>query len=166
MKGLGAFLKSSLKGSFEPYFLVEDDMPGSAAQQLVLTEATIRNMYQQGYFDMEPIRIDATKEHTAIKITLCLQVSPYISGETALPISGFPRQLMSEDIIHAAPSQSTILSPHKSSDVREMQQNLGITIKELGLGITGSISELPSPEPVAELPDSPAPIPELSSERI
>ncbi|OTA77343.1 hypothetical protein M434DRAFT_402358 [Hypoxylon sp. CO27-5] len=166
MKGLGAFLKLSLKGSFEPYFLVEDDMPGSAAQQLVLTEATIRNMYQQGYFDMGPIRIDATKEHTAIKITLCLQVSPYISGETALPISGFPRQLMSEDIIHAAPSQSTIPSPRKSSDVRQMQQNLGITIKELRPGITGSISELPSSEPVAELPDSPAPIPELSSERI
>lgn len=166
MKGLGAFLRSSLKGSFEPYFMVEDDMPGSAAQQLILTEAAIRNMYQQGYFDMEPIRIDAIKEHTAIKITLCLQAFPYISGEMTLPISGFPRQLMSEDIIHAAPSQSTILSPRMSSDAREMQQNLGITAKELGPGIIGSINELPSSEPVAELPESPAPIPELSSERV
>lgn len=97
MKALGRFLKSNLKGSFEPYFLIEDDIPGSATQKVVLTETMIRGMYQRGYLDINPIRIDALKEHTVIKILLCLQATPYACGDAALPISGFPRQLMSED---------------------------------------------------------------------
>ncbi|KAI1411011.1 hypothetical protein F5Y13DRAFT_201533 [Hypoxylon sp. FL1857] len=163
MKGLGAFLKLSLKGGFEPYFLVEDDMPGPAAQQLVLTEAAIRNMYQQGYFDMEPIRINAVKEHTTVKITLCLQTTPYPSGETSLPISGFPRQLMSEDTIHPAPSQSALLGQGKLSDIR---QDPGIMAKELGSEFVQSTSKLSLSELAVELPGSPAPVPELSSEKI
>ncbi|XXG95427.1 hypothetical protein Hte_001689 [Hypoxylon texense] len=97
MKALGGFLRLSLKGNFEPYFLVEDDIPGSAAQKVTLTETMIRGMYQRGYLDINPIRINGLKEYTVIKILLCLQATPYACGDTGLPISGFPRQLMSED---------------------------------------------------------------------
>ncbi|KAI2468208.1 hypothetical protein F4781DRAFT_399238 [Annulohypoxylon bovei var. microspora] len=160
MKGLGAFFNSSLKGSFEPYFLIEDDMPGSAAQHIVLTEAAIRDMYQQGYFDMEPIQINALKEHAAIKIMLCLQSTPYVSGEMKLPISGFPRQLMCEDAIHTGLyTQSVVLNRHHSSEEP--------TTKALGSDMVGSVSKLSSSlEPAVELPETPAPIPELSSEEI
>ncbi|XDG06361.1 hypothetical protein ABKA04_005976 [Annulohypoxylon sp. FPYF3050] len=101
MKSLGAFFISGLKGNFEPYFLIEDDIPGGEAQHIVLTEAAIRNMQRQGYFDIEPIQINALKEYAAIKISLCLQSASYVSGEITLPISGFPRQLMSEDANYA-----------------------------------------------------------------
>lgn len=101
MKSLGTFFISGLKGNFEPYFLIEDDIPGGKAQHIVLTETAIRNMQRQGYFDIEPIQINALKEYAAIRISLCLQSASYISGEITLPISGFPRQLMSEDANHA-----------------------------------------------------------------
>lgn len=111
MKALGRFLRSSLKGNFEPYFLIEDDLPGTAAQKIILTETMIRDMYQRGYFDIEPVRINASKEYTVIKILLCLQATPYTCGDTALSISGFPRQLMSEDSVNASKSHPYILHP-------------------------------------------------------
>ncbi|KAI0888475.1 uncharacterized protein GGS22DRAFT_198203 [Annulohypoxylon maeteangense] len=160
MKGLGAFLKSSLKGNFEPYLSIEDDIPGSAARHIVLTGSAIRNMHQQGYFDMEPIQINALKEYAAIKITLCLQSTPYVSGEMKLPISGFPRQLMSEDAIHTGLyPESTFLTRQYSSKKPMSKASASDTIPP-----TNKV--LSSLEPVAELPETLAPMPELPSEEI
>ncbi|KAI1150309.1 hypothetical protein F4825DRAFT_427320 [Nemania diffusa] len=54
-------------------------------------------MHIQGNFQLEPIRINASREDAEIKISLRLQSAPYSSGVHALLISGFPRRLMSED---------------------------------------------------------------------
>ncbi|KAI1453420.1 hypothetical protein F4805DRAFT_443421 [Annulohypoxylon moriforme] len=159
MKGLGAFFKSCLKGNFEPYLLIEDDIPGSAARHIVLTETIIRNMHQQGYFDMEPIRINALKEHGAIKITLCLQSTSYVSGEMRVPISGFPRQLMSEDAIRTGSySESPSLIRRYSSKEPTSLASVSDTMESLK--ISSSL------EPVVELPETLAPMPELPSEGI
>ncbi|KAI1446087.1 hypothetical protein F5Y02DRAFT_426089 [Annulohypoxylon stygium] len=146
MKSLGTFFISGLKGNFEPYFLIEDDIPGGKAQHIVLTETAIRNMQRQGYFDIEPIQINALKEYAAIRISLCLQSASYISGEITLPISGFPRQLMSEDANHAGSYSGFNLLAQQNS-CKELMTKLS------------SLSK-----PVAELPESPAPMPELPSE--
>ncbi|KAI1374503.1 hypothetical protein F4677DRAFT_426368 [Hypoxylon crocopeplum] len=166
MKGLGTFLRSSLKGNFEPYFLIEDDLPGSAAHPVVLTETMIRDMYQRGYFDIELIQISTIKQHATVKITLCLQTTPYPSGETTLPVSGFPRQLMSEDISHTAPSytRSVLLG---RSNMEQRQQIPDLPKRTLGTEISTSASKLsPRSEPIAELPDSPAPTAELQAKEV
>ncbi|KAI0903577.1 hypothetical protein F4823DRAFT_635572 [Ustulina deusta] len=102
IEGLGCFLHACLKGSFRPYFLIEEqDHPMSPALGVILTEAIIRNM-RRGYFDLDIIELEVSREYSSINISLCLQTVPYTSGETSLPISGFPRQLISEDsVIHA-----------------------------------------------------------------
>lgn len=166
MKALGRFLKSNLKGSFEPYFLIEDDIPGSATQKVVLTETMIRGMYQRGYLDINPIRIDALKEHTVIKILLCLQATPYACGDAALPISGFPRQLMSEDSYNTTSyAQSTLLGQRRSSD--DAYQSLDPVMRAPESNITGSMSKLSRhSELIVELPASPAPTAELPADEI
>lgn len=54
-------------------------------------------MHLQGNFHLDPVRINTTMENAEIGVSLCLQTRPYPSGVTVLPISGFPRKLMSED---------------------------------------------------------------------
>jgi hypothetical protein len=97
MKGLGGFLRSTIRGDFEPYFLLEEETHRSGAIKIPLTEASINHMYLRGYFNIDPIQIQVSKELASTKISLCLQSDPYPSGITVLPISGFPRQLISED---------------------------------------------------------------------
>jgi hypothetical protein len=54
-------------------------------------------MHLQGTFQLDQIRINAASEDAEVKLSLCLQSNPYPSGVHVLPISGFPRCLMSED---------------------------------------------------------------------
>ncbi|KAJ2975876.1 hypothetical protein NUW58_g8238 [Xylaria curta] len=100
IKSLAWFLISLLDGDFEPYFLIEEESDGSVelpVRQIVLTDSVLQDMHLQGNFQLEQMRISATHEHSNIKISLCLQSMPYSSGTHALPISGSPRRLMSED---------------------------------------------------------------------
>lgn len=100
---LGSFLRSCCVGDFRPYFLVEDDIDSDTRQrrQIILSEAFILDMEATGCFDIEPLTITtaAEKRDTATSISLSLQMAPYSSGSTttatALPISGFPRRLVS-----------------------------------------------------------------------
>ncbi|TGJ81236.1 hypothetical protein E0Z10_g7507 [Xylaria hypoxylon] len=81
IKALAWFLISLLDGDFEPYFLIEEeDQDGGARQirQIVLTDSVLQDMHLQGNFQLE-------------------QNAPYSSGVHVLPVSGFPRRLMSED---------------------------------------------------------------------
>ncbi|KAI1100934.1 hypothetical protein F4804DRAFT_348064 [Jackrogersella minutella] len=168
MKGLGNFLRSRLKGGFEPHFLIEDDMPGSTTQHVVLTETAIRDMCHQGYFDMEPIDINALKEHAAIKITLCLQTDPYPSGEKAVLISGFPRQLMCEDVVNTErPYMPLSSSRDGTSRMGEKEQNLDPETKEMAPEIVDPASKISPPsEIIAELSESTAEVYELPSEEV
>ncbi|KAI0886923.1 FabD/lysophospholipase-like protein [Annulohypoxylon maeteangense] len=100
LKALGWFLISRLDGDFEPYFLLEvQEEAGApwAPRQIILTNSVLEDMHLQGNFDLNPVRINSATEHAQITISLCLQTRPYPSGVTILPISGFPRKLMSED---------------------------------------------------------------------
>ncbi|KAL7619934.1 hypothetical protein AAE478_010481 [Parahypoxylon ruwenzoriense] len=106
LKALGWFLVSRLDGDFEPYFLLEvreaeGDGEGAGAswppRMIVLTNSVLEDMHLQGNFHLDPVRINAAMEDAEINVSLCLQTRAYPSGVTVLPISGFPRRLMSED---------------------------------------------------------------------
>ncbi|KAK5631118.1 hypothetical protein RRF57_006833 [Xylaria bambusicola] len=100
IKALAWFLISLLDGDFEPYFLIEEIGLDDAAQrvyQIVLTDSVLQDMHLQGNFQLDHLRINTTQENSEVKISLCLQSAPYSSGIHVLPISGFPRRLMSED---------------------------------------------------------------------
>lgn len=105
LMALGSFLRSCCIGDFRPYFLVEDDIDSGTRQkrQIILSDAFILDMEAAGYFDIEPLTINTStdKQETATKISLSLQIAPYSTGPTttatALPISGFPRRLLSEE---------------------------------------------------------------------
>ncbi|KAI2470767.1 FabD/lysophospholipase-like protein [Annulohypoxylon bovei var. microspora] len=99
-KALGWFLISRLDGDFEPYFLLEvreeEGVPWPP-RQIILTNSVLQDMHLQGNFHLDPVRINSATENARITISLCLQTYSYPSGVTVLPISGFPRNLMSED---------------------------------------------------------------------
>ncbi|KAI0403160.1 hypothetical protein F4802DRAFT_316845 [Xylaria palmicola] len=100
IKALAWFLISLLDGDFEPYFLLEEEHEDTQTwlgRQVVLTDSVLQDMHLHGNFQLDQIRINAVREHSAIKVSLCLQSASYPSGVHALPISGFPRRLMSED---------------------------------------------------------------------
>ncbi|KAI1505709.1 hypothetical protein F5X99DRAFT_215888 [Biscogniauxia marginata] len=117
LQALGWFLISRLEGTFEPYFLLEEEDEGRASwpvRQLVLSESVLQDMHLQGNFHLDPVRINAATENSEVKISLCLQTHPYPSGVTVLPISGFPRRLMAED---GSVQQAALLSPTHSSAI-------------------------------------------------
>ncbi|KAI1745919.1 hypothetical protein F4680DRAFT_442191 [Xylaria scruposa] len=100
MKALAWFFISLLDGDFEPYFVLEEEDNDGVVwpvRQMVLTESVLQDMHLQGNFQLEPVHIHATHKNSDINLSLCLQNTPYMSGAHALPISGFPRRLMSED---------------------------------------------------------------------
>ncbi|RYP02992.1 hypothetical protein DL764_005446 [Monosporascus ibericus] len=159
MKALGAFLRSHLKNNFEPYFLIEEDSTRWPARQIILDEQTVDDMRLRGYFDIDNILIYASRENSATKISLGLQTTVYPSGVTVLPISGFPRQLMSEDVGRTAASDgaSVLLNGRHSvgEDPPQLQQVVPIVHME-------SLSPVMAKSPVtAELPRSPPPPIEL-----
>ncbi|KAL1847964.1 hypothetical protein Daus18300_013767 [Diaporthe australafricana] len=126
LMALGSFLRSCCIGDFRPYFLVEDDIDSGTRQkrQIILSEAFILDMEAAGYFEIEPLTINTStdKKDTTTKISLSLQMAPYSSGATtttatALPISGFPRRLVSEEsgstsakAVMAVPAASAVQS--------------------------------------------------------
>ncbi|OTB02050.1 hypothetical protein M426DRAFT_322998 [Hypoxylon sp. CI-4A] len=117
LKALGWFLISRLDGDFEPYFLLEVREEEGApwpSRQIILTNSVLQDMHLQGNFHLDPVRINSATENAEIRISLCLQTCAYPSGVTVLPISGFPRRLMSEEsgglIYQAGASSSRTLS--------------------------------------------------------
>ncbi|KAI0552170.1 hypothetical protein F4679DRAFT_571841 [Xylaria curta] len=114
MKALAWFFISLLDGDFEPYFVLEEEDNDGAVwplRQIVLTESVLQDMHLQGNFQLEPVHIHATHKNSDINISLCLQSAPYTSGAHALPISGFPRRLMSEDGSGVHQAGETPVSP-------------------------------------------------------
>lgn len=97
MRALGEFLRATLSGEFEPYFLLEEEVPRSEPIRITLSEDAIHDMCQRGNFEVETLYVQVQRELATTRVSLCLQSDPYPSGVTVLPISGFPRQLISED---------------------------------------------------------------------
>ncbi|KAK1491219.1 hypothetical protein CTAM01_10334 [Colletotrichum tamarilloi] len=99
MKYLGEFLRTCLRGDFEPYFVVEEagTLPDDASK-IPMPEANITDMYLRGTFKLKRIRVVVSKELSTTNIFLCLRTELYPHSSNAfLPISGFPREMMSED---------------------------------------------------------------------
>lgn len=105
LMALGSFLRSCCMGDFRPYFMIEDDIDNETRQrrQIILSEAFIVDIDTAGCFEIEPLTIAtaADAHNTKTSISLSLQMAPYSSGETeignSLPISGFPRRLVSDE---------------------------------------------------------------------
>lgn len=72
-------------------------MPRSEPIRITLSEDAIHDMCQKGTFEVETLYVQVQRELATTRVSLCLQSDPYPSGVTVLPISGFPRQLISED---------------------------------------------------------------------
>lgn len=161
LMALGSFLKSCCIGEFRPYFLVEDDIDGKTRQrrQIILWDAFILEMETAGYFDIDPLNITtaADKKDTATSISLTLQMKPYTCDATttcaALPISGFPRRLVtgkSESI--AAKAVVTVPSPSagKSSVLVGEQRSAG-EVSTGGVSVLSSSPSRMSPDSVSPL---------------
>lgn len=97
MKALGEFMRSTIRGEFEPYFLLEEEVPRSLPVRIALSETSVHDMCHRGILEVETLYIQVQRELATTRISLCLQGEPYPSGVSVLPISGFPRQLISED---------------------------------------------------------------------
>ncbi|OTB11271.1 hypothetical protein K445DRAFT_359609 [Daldinia sp. EC12] len=145
LKALGWFLVSRLDGDFEPYFLLEIQDEGASwpPRQIVLTNSVLQDMHLQGGFQLDPVRINTVTEDAQVNISLCLQTCRYASGAIVLPISGFPRQLMSEDgngLMYPA----SISSSRTFSSVIEKRSSTTTSTSTPRVSLTES---MPSPAP-------------------
>lgn len=97
IKSLGKVLQTYVSGDFEPYFTIQEQGYLSDAVKFPLSDVVIHNMCIKGSFELGTIRFHSHRELSLIHISLCLQDTPYPGGDTSsLPISGFPRKLVSE----------------------------------------------------------------------
>ncbi|GAW12462.1 hypothetical protein ANO14919_018310 [Xylariales sp. No.14919] len=152
IKALAWFLISLLDGDFEPYFLIEEENQDGEARpirQVVLTDSVLQDMHLQGNFQLEQIRINTTHEHSDIIISSCLQNMSYSSGVRALPISGFPRRLMSEDgsSVHQA-----VISMNSRSTIQRQPSSISTSNSSTTPTTSTSLSFSPS---TGETPISP-----------
>lgn len=99
MKALGYFFRNCFQLTFEPYFVLEEiEIPAHEALRLPIGETVIKDMCMRGIFNMGILHVLVSKELSTTIISLCLQhPANQASGNTFLPISGFPRKLMVED---------------------------------------------------------------------
>ncbi|KAF6818372.1 hypothetical protein CMUS01_11936 [Colletotrichum musicola] len=100
MKALGYFFHDCVQDAFEPHFILGGvEAPMDEAQRIPISETIISGMCNRGVFSMEDVNVTVSKELSVTNISLCLQFQEYSESRNAfLPISGFPRELMSEDI--------------------------------------------------------------------
>ncbi|KAM3089514.1 hypothetical protein ACMFMG_001101 [Clarireedia jacksonii] len=118
MKALGRILMEFMKEDFEPYFVVEEDRNYETTQKVPISEQSISDMMRRGVFRGDRIQIMVSKQFASTTISLCLREAPYPpSMDSYLPISGFPRKLMTEDIPRQ-PSLSIPNSRNSSSFAR------------------------------------------------
>lgn len=99
MKALGEFLRNCLRNDFSPYFIVqEDEAKNVDVIKVPVGENLITDMCLRGSFKLNRIRVFVSKELATTTISLCLSEDSYpYSTNSFLPISGFPRELITED---------------------------------------------------------------------
>ncbi|KAI0517620.1 FabD/lysophospholipase-like protein [Xylaria bambusicola] len=99
MKAMGVLLRRCLGDHFEPFFTIEEEGHHDRGSRVVITEAIISDMCLRGIFPLDSIRIQMSKELAVTIISLSLQKGPYPhTADALLPISGFPRELVTEEI--------------------------------------------------------------------
>lgn len=98
MKALGRYLLEAMKGNFEPHFIVQENQQYDNAQKVPITEELLQDMCLKGRFLLK-LHITVSKQLSVTTIFLCLQEGSYaFRADSSLPISGFPRSLMTENI--------------------------------------------------------------------
>lgn len=100
LRRLGRYLRSFLRASFAPFFIVaEDDIRSDPMDTIEITEWTIDQMDKFATFQVnEPtIRISNQNAKTAISLALRHEAGSLHVPSGLYPISGFPRQLKKED---------------------------------------------------------------------
>ncbi|GAW25334.1 putative patatin-like serine protein [Rosellinia necatrix] len=143
-KALAWFLISLLDGDFEPHFLLEEESEDDTVRpvrRIVLTDSILQDMHLQGNFQLEQIRVEASHENSDINISLCLQNTPYQSGIHALPISGFPRRLMSED---GSGVHQAVISMNSRSTIQRQPNSPNTDPSDTSTPTTASFSFSPS----------------------
>ena len=95
-----------MHGTFVPYFFLQENF-GSRDQrnhEVVIPDDKITDMCSRGRFSLY-LQIDALYQSSMTRLSLCLQpdsYGPYHDPmEPLLPISGFPRELCTQDNISA-----------------------------------------------------------------
>ncbi|EXL94536.1 hypothetical protein FOIG_12731 [Fusarium odoratissimum NRRL 54006] len=97
LKALGKFLQAQVRGSFEPYFTIQEQGYPSEEITVPLSEDTINAMCVRGNLELDVIEFRENKEFSPIHMSLCLEDnSSSGSIDRSFPISGFPRELMDE----------------------------------------------------------------------
>ncbi|KAL8736432.1 MAG: hypothetical protein Q9166_000224 [cf. Caloplaca sp. 2 TL-2023] len=86
----GDYLKNVSTLKFKPHFVIEEKDSRAQLQEIPITLTVIEIMMNNASFDLEAVYIPVSSETATVAISLSI-----ISGE-ALPISGFPRSLMSK----------------------------------------------------------------------
>ncbi|KAJ2904255.1 putative patatin-like serine protein [Zalerion maritima] len=98
VKALGDFLLGCLKSDFDPFFVIEEVGHPESAVRVTIKKVEIEAMAIRGDFRAKKFKVDASSELSMTSMSLCLRQNPYQSLlDSRLPISGFPRRLMSED---------------------------------------------------------------------
>ncbi|KAK2028753.1 hypothetical protein LX32DRAFT_385880 [Colletotrichum zoysiae] len=94
MKSLGQLIAGCSQHHFEPSFSIVGTGDSSSGTSIVKFKNRIKEMENLGHFEALPIQFETTKK-LPVTINLHLQLtSSAAPGNSALPISGFPRSLM------------------------------------------------------------------------
>jgi hypothetical protein len=101
MKNFGRYLYKHLTHTFTPYFVIREDGKPDSSHMVPISEQCLTSMCVRGGFNLKQITVTVAKQLSEVTIALCLQEGRYATGEADLPISGFPRALMSEDIVRS-----------------------------------------------------------------
>lgn len=112
MKALGEFLRNCLRNDFSPYFIIqEEDAKNVDVIKVPVGENLITDMCLRGSFKLSRIHVFVSKELATTIISLFLSEDSYpYSANSFLPISGFPRELVTED----AKNHGTLSYPSKN----------------------------------------------------
>lgn len=114
IKALGNLLRDCFVDTFDPHFVLEEiGTPSDEFLRIPVSETVINRMCYRGVFTMGDVNVIVSKETSITNISLCLQPREYSKSRSAfLPISGFPRGLMSEeDQVRGRHSQPFAFSP-------------------------------------------------------
>ncbi|KAI0555301.1 FabD/lysophospholipase-like protein [Xylaria curta] len=97
MKAMGELFRRCLGAQFEPFFTIEEEGCHDGDFRVIINETIISDMCFRGTFPLGRIRIQMSTELAVTTISLSLQKGPYPdSTDALLPISGFPRELVTE----------------------------------------------------------------------
>ncbi|KAH8667562.1 hypothetical protein BGZ60DRAFT_564753 [Tricladium varicosporioides] len=119
MKALGRYILDCMKGSFEPYFIIQEDRKYENVQKVLISEDVLKDMHIRGRFLIGPIHITLSKQLSTTAIYLCLQEALYpYSRDSNVPISGFPRTLMTEDFTQKPIPRTTVARNRNSGSFK------------------------------------------------